>query len=162
MNFKSQVISHMNKEHLNKRPFKCDLCNDRFFFNHQRVDHKKYKHPTSEDYKFKCTHCDKVLTSEKLLRYHEKSHQEHPCALCKKKFITTFQLKRHIKRKHLNEGYTLRCNFCGRRFTIEEELKNHIGLHHKKIVKCDFKGCKEMFGYQSQMRVHYKFNHKDK
>ncbi len=48
---------------------------------------------------------------------------EYSCEHCHQTFATNFNLKRHLKRKHL---LVFECKVCGQQFTSEQRLRRHV------------------------------------
>ncbi|KAL4712524.1 hypothetical protein ACJJTC_007540 [Scirpophaga incertulas] len=96
---------HMNRVHLNIRPYQCDKC-DKAYVNgwslgeHKRLVHEGYKRPL----RFPCTMCDKVFDRKQILKGHIRTHTgEKPfqCSKCPAAFSQASILGTHVKLIHL-------------------------------------------------------------
>ncbi|CAB3255043.1 unnamed protein product [Arctia plantaginis] len=99
------VERHMNRIHLNVKPFRCDRC-DKAYVNswglkdHQRFIHEGYKRPLQ----FPCPMCDKVFDRNQILKIHIRTHTgERPyiCSKCPAKFSQASILRTHDRLIHL-------------------------------------------------------------
>ncbi|XP_048000523.1 oocyte zinc finger protein XlCOF6-like isoform X2 [Leguminivora glycinivorella] len=81
---------HINRVHLNIKPFQCDRC-EKAYVNvwslneHRRIAHEGFKRPL----KFPCSMCDKVFDSNNILKDHIRTHTgERPfqCSRCPAQF----------------------------------------------------------------------------
>ncbi|KPJ21308.1 Zinc finger protein 816, partial [Papilio machaon] len=104
---KRDLERHMNRIHLNIRPYKCDLCEKAFnnswcVKKHKKISHEGYKRP----YIFPCTMCDKIFDQKSILKSHIRTHTgERPfqCTICPAKFTQSSSLGTHTKLVHLKQ-----------------------------------------------------------
>ncbi|KAL0809978.1 hypothetical protein ABMA28_010822 [Loxostege sticticalis] len=96
---------HMNRIHLNIKPFQCDRC-DKAYVNgwslteHKRLVHEGYKRPM----KFPCKLCDKVFDRNSILKSHIRTHtgeRPYQCSECPASFSQASIRATHKKLIHL-------------------------------------------------------------
>ncbi|CAH2060980.1 unnamed protein product, partial [Iphiclides podalirius] len=96
---------HVNRMHLNIKPFNCDKCDKAYLNNwtlkqHKRAAHEGYKRPLS----FPCPMCDKVFDRKCTLKGHIRTHtgeRPYQCNKCPAKFNQSGILSTHMKLIHL-------------------------------------------------------------
>lgn len=81
---KSRMETHTN-QHLNDRPYTCDLCNKKFYSAYTLTSHKRSHH---SNLVFVCKLCPKAYTLQKSLYNHEQKHKEprYTCKVCGRKY----------------------------------------------------------------------------
>ncbi|CAH0599183.1 unnamed protein product [Chrysodeixis includens] len=96
---------HMNRMHLNIKPYTCDRC-DKAYTNswglkdHKRLVHEGYKRPLQ----YPCTMCDKVFDRSQILKSHIRTHtgeRPYQCSKCPAQFTQASILRTHDKLIHL-------------------------------------------------------------
>ncbi|XP_058976036.1 myoneurin isoform X2 [Musca domestica] len=98
-------------------------------------------------YSYKCKYCERVMSTRRCLRLHEKhvhekEYNRHTCDICGKAFVSASVLKKH-KLIHLSEEEKkFSCNECGKKYGSQTLLDHHVRLIHlEKYVKiCDICG----------------------
>ncbi|XP_063370290.1 zinc finger protein 250-like [Cydia amplana] len=99
------LVQHINRVHLNIKPFRCDRC-EKAYVNvwslneHRRLVHEGFKRPL----KYPCAMCDKVFDSNQILKDHIRTHTgERPfqCSRCPAQFRQASTLGTHVKLVHL-------------------------------------------------------------
>ncbi|XP_059056436.1 zinc finger protein 431-like isoform X5 [Achroia grisella] len=119
---------HLEEAHNIPAP-KCGICNKKFRFPHQVLQHQK-----------------KVHMGEKTVI----------CKICDKGFFNNLSLRLHMAIH--NEARQFKCIVCGREFRWENNLKDHLKIHtgDKKFV-C--KVCDKAFVQKSTLKQHGVRNH---
>uniref|UniRef100_A0A8C5MK85 Ovo like transcriptional repressor 1 n=1 Tax=Leptobrachium leishanense TaxID=445787 RepID=A0A8C5MK85_9ANUR len=80
---------------------------------------------------YRCSHCDKSFTYQRMLNRHMKCHSEvkrHRCDHCGKGFNDTFDLKRHVRTHTGVRPY--KCHLCDKAFTQRCSLESHLKKIH--------------------------------
>jgi len=116
-----------------ERRFPCEKCNSRFRCNAELSIHFKRVHGEGgkELVKKLCGVCGALVTHLRhhTLQCHPTEEDfKHKCSLCDKKFVTHFLLQQH-KLRHV-EGKPFKCEFCGVDFKGETKYKAHRNRHH--------------------------------
>ena len=136
---------HINEVHLQLRPFKCDVCGDRFKRQFHLDRHKAAKH--AEHLKIvKCPYCHETFKNFKELEVHVgQFHRvtDHQCPRCKKYLSTKWSLNRHIDRCLGIKIF--KCPECKKAFFLKNELENHMKHNHSndRNYVCDVEDCEE-------------------
>lgn len=125
---KNSLQAHINKVHLQTRPFICELCNKGFFKKSNLTEHMtvhtKVKNLT-------CELCGDRFFLKKTLIEHRRLHTgERPfqCEMCNLSFVTAGRKSDHFKRKHMEK--TLSCCICNKRFSLKKEVNSHMKKVH--------------------------------
>jgi hypothetical protein len=116
---------------------------------------------------FTCDKCDKVFTTLRYLKDHERrihsnSSENDKKVMCLwpncKAVLKKANMKLHL-RKHQNEG-KYQCNECGFKTDFESKLITHKDKHNpEKKFSCSVKGCDKKFSYSRSLKSHMKFSH---
>lgn len=135
---KNSLEAHMNKVHLNIRPFVCDICQKGFYkksnLTQHYVTHTKVKDKT-------CEICGDTFVNEKTLIEHLMLHsgqKPFKCKICNAEFITSGRRLEHMKRKHMEKAEC--CVICDKKFSLRKDLNSHLkNVHHAEnyILKLD-------------------------
>lgn len=158
---KEQLITHVNREHLDHHPFTCNDCGTQFYTKLSLRTHIEQFHQD-----LKCQYCDHEFKNSKLLYQHRKLckgiARTYSCKLCVASFNTSTELERHTSVSHSNIVYP--CTLCKKEFTNELSLQSHhakvhSGIQYKKRRKfiectlCDitFNNVKEMLLHEEQL-----------
>ena len=127
------------------RPFKCDVCGQRFKQQSHLDRHKAAKH--AEHLKIvKCPYCHETFKNFKELEVHVgQFHRvtDHQCPRCKKYLSTKWSLNRHIDRCLGIKIF--KCPECKKAFFLKNELENHMKHNHSndRNYVCDVEDCEE-------------------
>ena len=71
---KQHLEHHMNKVHLNVKPYECNLCEESFLTKNQLKTHLKKSHNVKP---YKCNFCQKAFFIKAKLKTHlKRSHRE--------------------------------------------------------------------------------------
>ncbi|GJQ82785.1 putative DNA binding protein [Trypoxylus dichotomus] len=109
---------------------------------------------------FKCSKCDKVLTTRYGFMYHMKNHSESnlfscPVENCKRKFSWKPTLKRHML-VHSNEKRFL-CYICGKEYSAADSFWYHLKSHQGQrpfLCTCCGKSYKQAIHLKYHMHSH--------
>ncbi|CAB3258659.1 unnamed protein product [Arctia plantaginis] len=96
---------HMNRVHLNVKPYKCDRCDKAYMNswglkNHQRYTHEGHKRPLQ----FSCPMCDRLFDRKEILKSHIRTHtgeRPYQCSKCPAQFSQSNVLRTHDRLIHL-------------------------------------------------------------
>lgn len=125
---KSTLDAHINKFHLNIRPYKCQICQKGFYkrdnLSQHLITHKKVKDNI-------CYICGEDFVIERTLKQHLNLHagqKPFQCDTCKMCFVTSSRRYEHIKRKHMTKNEC--CKICNKKFSLKKDLNTHIKKVH--------------------------------
>lgn len=163
---RKQLASHLmrhrrpQKQHHSNLPghYICDICGKEFNFRITLKRHVFNIH-TNES-KFQCTECDKVLVSAEGLKLHLRSHSEDQmvvCDLCGHSFTQAYRLRVHMAR-HEREGNVYRCHICNRVCRDPKKLELHIKSHTGE-TEHSCAPCQRHFATNRHYRLHMKRMH---
>lgn len=114
---------HVNKNHLQIKPYSCEMCEKQFYTIKHLVNHKMmHSLPSREE----CTFCDKRLKSRLHFIVHLRKHigtKPYKCVLCNEKFYSNGKKVSHMKEVH---GGKFICKVCQSVFVYKNELKSHV------------------------------------
>lgn len=157
---KSVYQRHFNVVHMGEKRFKCMDCNKAFSVkahleNHRQAIHTIQtgipcekcglvlknnetlkKHMIYHDPpKFQCPTCFKMFHENKRLQDHQSAHTtlEFACTYCSQSYRLESQLQRHLKRVHIKEKLTFRCELCMATFTRKSTYRDHALRQHKEL-----------------------------
>ncbi|KOB77312.1 putative zinc finger protein [Operophtera brumata] len=123
----NQLSLHVNKVHLQIKPYSCDMCDKQFYTAYNLRYHKKIHSKFSKE---KCNICSKTLKSRKLLVIHIRKHigaTPHICQICNQSYYLQTKLKKHM---NLTHGGTFLCKVCKHVSVSKNELKKHVDKAH--------------------------------
>lgn len=126
----NELSVHVNKIHLQIKPYSCDMCDRQFYTESNLNSHKKVHNLFSKE---TCQFCGKRLKCRKDLVVHVRKHigvQPHICLICNQAFYSSGKLKSHMSIRH---GGTLCCKLCKSVFRSKSVLKHHINKVHNII-----------------------------
>ena len=97
--------------------------------NHDDVNHVAGK-------EFKCSECDKSVSSERNLDKHKQTHHKS-CKSCRLVFDTVAEKENHMALNHVVVGsVNYNCEICNKYLSSSRNLENHIQIIHKTCSVC--------------------------
>lgn len=129
--FKKTLDAHIARGHSEKPQelnFKCDQCTYASYNRYAFLRHMKIRHdPTHK--KFICEECNKVLSTQTLLRKHLLIHAdtEFTCNICNHVSKTANGLKSHMT---LHEDMKYECPVCQLKRRSAYEVRMHCKRKH--------------------------------
>jgi KRAB domain-containing zinc finger protein len=155
---KNQLNRHL-KRHNGDYSFICQVCGMGFL---SQSDFTRHKKTHSNERPHTCPHCNKSFKSKHYHMTHieicsqnaARNEKTHSCHLCSKTFSTKALLKRHLRRRHMQD-YTVHCEVCGMGFLYPYDLKVHSAKHSdERPHKCVH--CSEQFKTVGNLNGHMK------
>ncbi|KAF8364418.1 hypothetical protein PRIPAC_91341 [Pristionchus pacificus] len=155
-----------------KKPYKCNICEKRFFDSTSLARHKKSHGPEKDLRPFECDTCGKSYKEKSHLAIHQITHgillskkTYYKCEVCEMNFPTQYALNGH-KPKHLGIAKEpvqaalkrqFQCDICGKKLVSSNYLQKHKRLHSSsesisKPHKCDI--CDKRFTDAQQVKRH--------
>ncbi|XP_014671359.1 PREDICTED: zinc finger protein ZFAT-like isoform X2 [Priapulus caudatus] len=135
----------------------CNVCGFKSERNFEYEDHMRTH---SNKFIYKCTICNRMFKSYKLMKNHERYHGPHylkgpagelQCPVCRIGFKCDTHLKEHITCVHL--GVELVCEICGFKTRRKETMQVHTTIHKGiKPFRCD--QCDFTTSHRSSLRCH--------
>jgi KRAB domain-containing zinc finger protein len=122
---------HMQSQHPEEIPHKCDLCDKRFFDKSKRNNHIAVVHDKQKPYK--CDACNDSFTTNSLLYRHK--HTKHiratnyKCQQCKYSTYTPGALQIHVRYVHDKVKPHI-CDYCSMAFTYKRDKEKHMSKLH--------------------------------
>lgn len=102
---KRDLERHLNRVHLNRKPYQCDKCDKAYINDWSLTEHKRFTHEGHKRaLKYPCPLCDKRFAQNSTLKSHILTHTgERPfmCTQCPAQFSQSNILQTHIKLVHL-------------------------------------------------------------
>ncbi|KAF9796754.1 hypothetical protein SFRURICE_001834 [Spodoptera frugiperda] len=126
----NQLSLHVNKIHLQIKPYSCDMCDRQFYTENNMKCHKKVHSMPSKEV---CEFCNKTLKSRKQLVVHVRKHigvKPFGCQICGQYFYSAFKVRKHMRLSH---GGIFCCRICKSIFPTKYELKAHVNRDHNII-----------------------------
>lgn len=132
---KSGLLEHQNKQHLNDKPFRCELCGKKFALRRYLRRHEqrhRLKSVQSSENEFRCNQCHTKFNTAKDLSLHMKRHAEknvgeYRCDMCYKSFSHWSLLKQH-QESHVGQ-VVYECTECDKAFAFPHLLEEHQQSH---------------------------------
>lgn len=124
---KNKLSVHVNKVHLQIKPYSCDMCERKFYTKFNLTNHKKLHSLKSKE---KCEFCGANMKCRRDLVIHVRRHmgfRPHACFLCIEAFYSERELNCHMNKLH---GGKVICNICKTVFLKKSELKFHNRTSH--------------------------------
>lgn len=126
----NELSVHVNKVHLQIKPYSCDMCERQFYTESNLNSHKKVHSLFSKE---SCEFCGKILKCRNDLVIHVRKHigvQPHACLICSQTFYSSGRVKAHMSSYH---GGAFCCKLCKQTFRTKNGLKHHINRAHNII-----------------------------
>ena len=153
---------HISSNPKESKPFKCEICEEGFKQNEDRMKHilmvhekEVYERKKPSNLQFKCKFCDKKYSKQKALNAHILKNHDKPfkCEKCPESFSFSRELKHHTLEVH-EGGNLFKCEICENKFTLEVKLHAHISKMHKenRHFKCD--SCEANFSNLKELKKH--------
>lgn len=123
----NQLSVHVNKVHLQIKPYGCDMCDRQFYTETNLRQHKKVHSILSKE---TCEFCMKTLKCRRDFVVHLRKHigvRPFKCMLCSQEFYSEIEMKSHMKKWH---GGRFCCKLCRKVFINRTGLKNHVNIAH--------------------------------
>jgi len=159
------------KVHRQEKSYKCDLCEDAFFYRGQLVDHINKLHPN--EILIKCYHCSETFDHvDERTKHMEVAHpnqfnrlkrvelydgkkpvveKKYVCEFCSKAFQYQTPLTRHLLTHTGERPY--KCSQCDKAFAQQAHLKNHMKIHTGvRPYSCDI--CNKTFAEKGNCTAH--------
>lgn len=103
----SNMKKHFKAVHgVDKKPFKCEICDDAFPLESDLRVHQLQKHEQTKGDKLSCSECGKEFGYPSHLKQHMVSHlgeKNFQCKFCEKAYFKSSNLRRHYQNAHLKE-----------------------------------------------------------
>ncbi|CAK1549151.1 unnamed protein product [Leptosia nina] len=119
----NELSLHINKVHLQMKPYHCDMCEKQFYTEYNLSSHKKLHSLKSKE---ECKFCHKNFKCRKTLVVHLRKHlniKPHICPICTRSFYSESGMKLHMKKSH---GGRYCCRICKQIVDSSSDLKNHL------------------------------------
>ncbi|XP_054152783.1 zinc finger protein 479-like [Oppia nitens] len=150
--------AHVNRLHLNIKPYKCHICSEYFVGYDSLRKHKSRKHY--------CFGQGLDQLSDKRKSQIAVTLSKFQCQYCQKFIHCELKLKRHVSRVHQNmkPTNTIACDMCDKWYSNKTTLYTHKRLHHGIGPKlpyyyCDWEDCQFKTTNISMVSVHKKRKH---
>ncbi|XP_044297460.1 PR domain zinc finger protein 15 isoform X2 [Varanus komodoensis] len=134
--------------------FKCEECAKLFSRKESLKQHVSYKHSRNEvdnEYRFRCTTCEKAFRIESALEFHNcrTDDKTFQCEMCFRFFSTNSNLSKH-KKKHGDKKFA--CEICNKLFYRKDVMLDHQRRHLEGVRRVK----REDFEHSTENMVRYK------
>lgn len=126
----NELSLHVNKAHLQMKPYSCDMCEKSYYTEYNLNSHKRLHSLFSIE---KCTFCGKTFKCRRNLVVHVRKHigiKPHQCPTCRQSFYSDNLMKNHMKVFH---GGRYWCRLCKAVLKTSVDLKAHISVAHSAM-----------------------------
>ncbi|XP_054153640.1 zinc finger protein 99-like [Oppia nitens] len=147
--------THINRYHLNIKPYKCHICGQHFVGYDTLRRHKGLKH----------FYVGQALDqlSDKRKSQIAQTLSKFQCQYCQKFIHCESDLKQHVARVHHNvkSSKTISCDLCEKFYSNRSSLIKHKRFYHcigktLPIFYCDWEGCQYKSDNLTLLGVHKK------
>ncbi|XP_054152652.1 zinc finger protein 62 homolog [Oppia nitens] len=152
-----ELETHVNRYHLNIKPYKCHICGQYLVGYTALRRHKSWKHYTMGEGLDQLSDWRKAQIAQTLSKFQ--------CKLCKKFIHSEYDLKRHVLRVHQNvkPSKMFACDMCDKTYGHNNSLQTHKRLHHGigppvTYYYCDWEGCQYKSPNISLIPIHKKIH----
>ncbi|XP_052859862.1 transcription factor grauzone-like [Anopheles cruzii] len=135
----------------------CRICKKVLSNNQSLKVHIAQMH--GDDGNHICDTCGKVFRTKAAMERHIKEHlglelvERMQCEYCKKWFNGKYNLKKHIRFLHNEEGQEFRCDICQHESPNSRALANHkLRVHVEEKYECEY--CGKRFKRRPNLREH--------
>ncbi|XP_063543592.1 zinc finger protein 37-like isoform X5 [Cydia strobilella] len=145
--------THRAQPHPDAKKFTCQTCKCVYNTIYELRHHEKLTH-----YRYKCPHCQEMLTKNSLHKHLRQFHRESlpTCGICGYKSSQQSRITQHQKIVHLKEKNVI-CDICQFPFYNISKLRKHMVSHKaEKIFECEH--CKKKFARKSTLILHEKIH----
>ncbi|XP_050097100.1 transcription factor grauzone-like [Anopheles aquasalis] len=135
----------------------CDLCKKVLSSQQSLRVHMAQMH--SDDNQQICATCGKTFRTKQAMERHIKEHRGEElvdrmqCEYCKKWFNGKYNLRKHIRFIHSEDGQVFRCDICQHESPNSRALQNHKQrIHVEEKFQCTY--CGKRFKRKPSLREH--------
>ncbi|KAL7027440.1 hypothetical protein ACKWTF_005443 [Chironomus riparius] len=166
----SKLARHEKTHDVNRRPFACDDCFQRFqtaeSLERHKIIHSGMTLKIGPDVKeWPCVMCGKVFDTQTTMASHMRIHKdemekiEFPCNLCDRVFQKLNELTRHSRTHAENKNY--KCQICSKMFSQGSHLIDHLNRHNNvRPHVCHV--CNKAFQQSSTLKDHLRTHSQEK
>merc|ERR1711874_49254 len=152
---------HMSEVH-NKRPLKCQECDQSFNDKAGLKVHTEAKHENGRNHT--CDICGKKFTTARFMAHHRKEQHEEgekrriKCPECDVVSLGVRNLRKHRNTMHSEDLALFQCSYCSIKSKTRANLKVHEAIHRgEKPFKCNL--CTKNFKRKQHLKNHLKSLH---
>ena len=142
---------HRSRMYLKCRVKRCPMAYVTFNTVRNLTAHHRLHH---HQVTYKCTRCNKKLTTPNSFRLHQYSHQPkvHKCNKCGDMFVHISKLKQHERKHKTHKIYECFHGGCTKKYKHPQDLARHVNSHLNVHFECDF--CTKVFKEKRLLKRH--------